>query len=179
MKKKQFLLALVLMLSLVGLCGCGNEGTSVLELEFPTDSNKGEDAHFELIRTNWQATKYEALSDITDVNMAIKKDSSSPVGAILVFENDSNKQIVFGQEYILETRVDNIWYEIPIRPDKPNLSKAGYEVSFGQSKEFEVEWQELYGELKPGVYRIIKDLIDFRTSSNWEKGYMACEFEIK
>ncbi len=189
MKGKHLLL--FLMLCLGTLYGCRDTGTSVLELEFPTDSNTGEDSHSEFIKTNWQASKYETFSDIIDVTnnnrvtnsnsvtMEIKEDLFSPIGATLVFQNDSNKQMMFNEAYILETKVDNIWYEIPVLVDKSFSRKGGYELALGQSKEFEVDWQDLYGELKPGAYRIIKDLVGFRGKTNYEKDYMECEFDIK
>lgn len=185
MKKRDLFLTIILILSFLGLYGCGNDGTSVLELEFPTDFNKDEVTHFDLISANWDVSKHEILGNTKDttnsngVTMEIKKDSSSPVGATFIFENGSNKKIVFDNEYALETKVDSTWYEIPVISDKSSSRGIGYELGFGQSKEFEIDWQELYGELEPGAYRIIKDLADFKSRNNCVKDYMACEFDIE
>ncbi len=166
-------------LCLVFLYGCNNDESSVMELKPVADSNKDLDNELSLIETSWQESQHESLSDITSVNMEVEEGSVNPLGLTLVFENISNEQIIFGEEYILEKKAGKSWYEVPALIDNYGFSETGYDLPFHQSRKLELDWKWLYGDLEPGDYRIIKDVIDFRGSSSYCKDYLAREFAVK
>ena len=179
MNNKYIYLLLFLVLSLVIISGCNNDESSVMELKPMTEFNEELDSGLSIIETNWQATQHESLGDINDVYMAVEEGSVSSLGLNIIFENKSNKQIIFGEDYTLEKKSSNIWYEVPALVDDSGLSELGYELSFLQTRKIEVDWKWLYGAQDPGEYRIIKDIMDFRGSGCYGREYLATEFVVE
>lgn len=179
MKKKYIYLILSMTLSLVVLNACASDNTGVLELKPIAEAGEKPDSNLEDIKSNYQTSKHNNLRELTDVTMEVKEDSVKPTGLTVVFENDSNKTIIFGEKYILETRADDTWYEVPVLIENYNLGDIGYELANRQTRELDVNWEFLYGKLEAGEYRIIKDIVDFRDSGSYSKEHVACEFALK
>lgn len=181
MKKKCLYLTLLISLNSLLLYGCTDRDTRVMELipieDISNTSGVDDGNKLGFIETNWKPTKHETLSDIPEVTLELKEDSASSLGATLVFENTSNKQIGFGERYILEQRVDNNWYEVPTT-NNSNFSDICHDLPYRQARDLDIDWEFLYGELLEGNYRIIKDVIDFSGLGNQCKDYIACEFDI-
>ena len=51
-------------------------------------------------------------------------------------------------------------------------------IPAGQSVEWKVDWEFLYGKLKPGYYRIVKEIMDFKGTGNHEESEYFATFEI-
>lgn len=51
-------------------------------------------------------------------------------------------------------------------------------IPSGQSMEWKVDWGFLYGKLEPGYYRIVKEIMDFTGTGNFEKSEYYATFEI-
>ena len=47
------------------------------------------------------------------------------------------------------------------------------------SREFELNWEWLYGKLPAGTYRIGKEIMDFRETGDYDTEWYYTEFEIK
>jgi len=48
----------------------------------------------------------------------------------------------------------------------------------GENEEWKVDWSWLYGSLDTGEYRIVKDILDFRKTGDYDKYYLAAVFLI-
>ena len=78
-------------------------------------------------------------------------------------KNNSDKECIYGEFFLLEQKFNNSWYEVPVIIDgNYGFNSIGYELSPGDSGEWEIDWDWLYGSLEAGQYRIIKDILDFR-----------------
>lgn len=128
---------------------------------------------------NLKPTKIETVGDFDDVTMVVKKETVSPKGSILVFENKSNNLAIYGEYFLLEQKINDKWYEVPISIDGDyGFNDIGYELNTGESREYEMNWEWLYGILEIGDYRIIKDILDFKEIGDYHKYYLSAEFEI-
>ena len=129
--------------------------------------------------TNWKTTIYEAVNNFHDVSIAVKKVTVSNNGLTVVFENNSNKMCTYGEEFLLEMKINGEWYQVPVAIEgNYGFKSIGYEVASGQTREWSVEWQWLYGSLGIGEYRMVKNVLDFRQTGDYDTYFLAAEFSI-
>lgn len=176
-KKKNYLLISMIICILV-LSACNNYHTDVLELEQASDSEEELKAQLSLRKENWEKTQFETISNLTNVSMEIVEDSITPTGLTIVFENKSDKNIVFEDNFIIEARVEEDWYQLPMLISDYDFSSVGCKMPYKQSKELSADWKNLYGDLETGEYRILKEVIDLSESNSNNKECLAAEFKI-
>lgn len=112
--------------------------------------------------------------------MSIVDESITPTGLTLYFENDTNTEFTYGQAYLLEMKIENEWYEVPIQTDENYaFEDIGYVLPENGSAELTVDWEWLFEELEPGEYRIVKEVLDVIEPGIYETFPMTAEFTIK
>lgn len=126
-----------------------------------------------------KSTEYETVNNLEGVIMTVKEGTVSPNGLVLIHENNSDKECIYGEFFILEKKIDDKWYEVPVTIEgNYGFEDIGHELVPGDNKEWETDWQWLYGSLSKGEYRIIKDILDFRETGDYDTYYLAAEFTI-
>ena len=100
--------------------------------------------------------------------MNIKEDSVSPTGLTVIFENNSDKQVVYSDDFLVEKEIEGNWYQVPIIIDEYGFRDIGYELLPSENEEFTIDWDWLYGNLDTGEYRIVKKLLDFRDTGDFD-----------
>jgi|GEM_PF-6741248 len=77
-------------------------------------------------------------------------------------------------------KINGKWYIVSYRDDgNYGFNSVGFELNTGVEKEWSINWEWLYGSLDIGEYRIIKDVLDFRASGDYDKYFLASEFNIQ
>ena len=167
--RKILALMIAALLLVMALGGCMNKGAT------PYDGTNGEAEN----TNDLKPTRYETVNDLQGVTMTIKEGTVSPNGLVLIFENDSDKNCLYGQFFLLEKKLDGKWYEVPVTIEGDyGFEDIGYELAPGDKQEWETDWQWLYGKLNKGEYRIIKDILDFRGTGDFDTHYLAAEFTV-
>lgn len=127
----------------------------------------------------WKPTIYEAFNNFKGVTMTIKEGTISSTGLTVILENNSDKQGLFGEDFSLEKNINGKWYQVPISTDENyGFNSIGYDLPSSDVKEWNASWDELYGSLEAGEYRIVKEILDFRTSGDFDKYYLTAEFVV-
>ncbi len=127
-----------------------------------------------------EPSNHSDLNNVQGITMGIKEGTISKGGLTVVFENNSEKEFTYGNYFLLEQEANGDWYEVPVTIEgNYGFEDIGYELKAGKTGDWKADWQWLYGELSSGKYRIIKDVLDFRKTADFDKHYMATEFEIK
>ena len=93
-----------------------------------------------------------------DVTLSIKEGTLTKTGATLILTNNSEKNFSYGEPYEIEVKKDDVWHK---------------------SVEIELDWEEGYGVLPSGTYRIIKDIDYEQTNGNFQIFTIASEFTIE
>ncbi|NLJ90619.1 MAG: hypothetical protein GX323_06935 [Clostridiales bacterium] len=176
--KRKYVYLIYGILCLSFLYGCSNKESSVLELRPSSDTNK-EGFKESLIDPCLEASQHEDLSDNSSIKMEVEEGSASPLGLKLTLKNLSKKEIAFNEEYTLEKKLGDSWYKVPFQVDDHRCGGIGYELPFLQSRKLDLNWKDIYGELEPGNYRIIKDFNDSRRQSSYNRTYIASEFALE
>ena len=133
--------------------------------------------------TGWWKQKNEFdignKSDIkisqNDVIMTIKEGTLTNKSATLVLTNNSDKNFQYGNTYEIEIKKDGEWHKINV---ELNFDIPAFPLSSKESKEIELNWENGYGKLAKGTYRIIKG-IDYEYEEGKYKSFnIAVEFTI-
>lgn len=129
--------------------------------------------------TDWKVSSYEDVNDFAGVTMTVNAESVSPTGLTVVFENSSESQAIYGDFFELEKKIDKNWYQVPVAIDDYGFNDIGYELNPSETEELTVDWEWLYEKIDSGEYRIIKDVLDFRKTGDFDKYYLAAPFTIE
>lgn len=169
-----FLFFIGLCLSFLSGCESFSDNNTAEEIE-----NKKNDLIQSAEINDLEPTIYEHINDFAGVTMIVKKGTLSPTGMIVILENNSGKQCIYGEFFVLEKKIHEEWYQVPVSIDGDyGFEDIGYDLSPGDSGEWKVDWNWLYGSLDSGEYRIIKDILDFRSTGDFDKHYLVVEFTI-
>lgn len=169
-----------LVVSFIFLIGCNNSNNSISTIQ--TENTEPETIVLGKItnnETNWKTTTYEAVNNFHGISITVKNETVSNNGLTVVFENNSNKMCTYGEEFQLEKKINGEWYQVPVAIEgNYGFKSIGYKVASGQTREWSVEWQWLYGSLGIGEYRIVKNVLDFRQTGDYDTYFLAAEFSI-
>lgn len=110
-----------------------------------------------------------------DVTMTIKDGTLTNSGATLVLINNSDKSFQYGNPYEIEIKKEGEWHKINV---ELNFTMPVFQLSARENKEIEINWENGYGKLAKGTYRIIKE-IDYEYEEGKYKSFnVAVEFII-
>lgn len=145
MKKSKTILIMVLALNILLLVGCGQK----LGEEFT-----------------------EEVNTLEGVSLTVDAESAASSGITYTLDNQSDKDINFGQNYSLQMEKDGKWYQVESR-DPMAVTLELLWLPAGTSDTYEIKWDSSYGKLSSGHYRIVKNV------SDEENGYyLAGEFQL-
>ena len=88
-----------------------------------------------------------------DVIMTIKEGTLTNKSATLVLTNNNDKNFQYGNPYEIEIKKDGEWHKINV---ELNFDMPAFQLLSKESKEIELDWENEYGKLAKGTYRIIK-----------------------
>ena len=107
--------------------------------------------------------------------MTIKEGTLTNKSATLVLTNNSDKNFQYGNPYEIEIKKDGEWHKINV---ELNFTMPAFQLSARENKEIEINWENGYGKLEKGTYRIIKE-IDYEYEEGKYKSFnIAVEFTI-
>lgn len=150
--KKKFFAILLCGVMVLGMTGCGKQKN-----EFDIGN------------------KSDIKISQNDVIMTIKEGTLTNKSATLVLTNNSDKNFQYGNPYEIEIKKDGEWHKINV---ELNFTMPAFQLSARENKEIEINWENGYGKLAKGTYRIIKG-IDYEYEEGKYKSFnIAVEFTI-
>lgn len=130
--------------------------------------------------TDLTPTTYDIVNDLDGVTMTVKENTVSSVGLTVILENQSDKECIYGEDFLLEEEIDGKWYQVPITLEgNYGFNDIGYNLPSSEMREWAVEWEWLYGSLSKGKYRIVKKILDFRGTGDYDEHYLAAAFTLE
>lgn len=151
--KKTILTVLLCGVMVLGLAGCGNSKN-----EFKIGN------------------KSDIKLSQSDVTMSIKDKTLTNTSATLVLTNNSDKNFQYGNPYEIEIQKDGEWHKINV---ELSFNLPAFYLKSNESKEIELNWEQGYGKLAKGTYRIIKSFDYEKEEGVFEKFNVAVEFTIE
>lgn len=110
-----------------------------------------------------------------DVIMTIKEGTLTNKSATLVLTNNSDKNFQYGNPYEIEIKKDGEWHKINV---ELNFTLPAFHLLPKESKEIELNWENEYGKLSKGTYRIIKGINYEYEEGKYKSFNVAVEFTI-
>ena len=111
-----------------------------------------------------------------DVIMTIKEGTLTNKSATLVLTNNNDKNFQYGNPYEIEIKKDGKWHKINV---ELNFDMPAFQLLSKESKEIELDWENEYGKLAKGTYRIIKGIDYECEEGKYETFNVAIKFEKK
>ena len=105
----------------------------------------------------------------------IKEGTLTNKSATLVLTNHSDKNFQYGSPYEIEIKKDGEWHKINV---ELNFDMPAFQLLSKESKEIELDWENEYGKLAKGTYRIIKGIDYEYEEGKYETFNVAIEFTI-
>lgn len=103
-----------------------------------------------------------AVSNIDGIFIFIKEGTLTKTSATIIITNNSDQIYTFGEEYVLEKKVLGKWKTMKLLSKDVWWDLVNYQVGVQDELEKEVNWESLYGELKNGTYRLVKEIDEKR-----------------
>lgn len=110
-----------------------------------------------------------------DVIMTIKEGTLTNKSATLLLTNNSDNNIQYGTPYEIEIKKDGEWHKINV---ELYFNLSLFQLSANESKEIDLDWENGYGKLSKGTYRIIKEIDYEYKEEKYETFNVAVEFTI-
>ena len=110
-----------------------------------------------------------------DVIMTIKEGTLTNKSATLILTNNSDKNFQYGTPYEIEIKKDGEWHKINV---ELYFDMPAFQLSAKESNEIELDWENGYGKLEKGTYRIIKEIDYEYEEGNYKSFNIAVEFTI-
>ena len=151
--KKTILTILVCGFMVLGLTGCA---TNKNEFDIGKESN------IEIVEKG--------------VSLTVKENTLTETGATLILKNDSDVDVEYGNPYEMEIKKDGEWHKINV---ELNFTLPAFILKSKETKELELNWENGYGKLASGDYRIIKSIDVEKADGTFDTFYVSAEFTIE
>lgn len=151
---KKILLSLLIGVMILGLSGCKTDGEQA----------------------------FEELSNIeitdNEIFMTVQDGTLTNTGATFIIENNTNFTIGYGEPYHLEIKKDGKWYILNAINDLVFIEPL-WHLEPDNSIELNISWENFYGSLDAGEYRLVKDACFIENDEISEEFYIGVEFIIE
>lgn len=111
-----------------------------------------------------------------DVIMTIKDGTLTNKSVTLILTNNSDRKIQYGSPYEIEIKKNGEWYKINA---KLNFTLPLFILESKEKNEFKIDFEEGYGKLPSGTYRVIKKIDKEKEDGLFDSFYVSTEFTIK
>ncbi len=120
------------------------------------------------------------INEEKEISLSLKEETLTSMGATFILKNNSNKEYYYGADYYIEYKHNDNWNEIQL--DEPlSWNSIAYVIKPGDEQEININWSYGYGELKTGIYRLVKKVskVDDKPIDESKIIYLYSEFEIR
>jgi len=84
-----------------------------------------------------------------------------------------------GSPYVIEQAVNGAWLPVDTKLGQDLVwTMEGWIIQPNDTTKWDVNWEFLYGELEPGLYRIQKEIMNFRGPGDYTQKPYYAEFKI-
>lgn len=125
---------------------------------------------------NLTEKEYNTLKEkrTTDkVNLKIKEDTLTNTGATVIITDTNELPYSYDEAYKIQKLENNEWKDIKTK-DGYVFNDLAYNTDKNGKLEMQINWNDLYGSLKSGEYKLSKEIGDYDNPE-----IISVEFEIK
>ena len=124
------------------------------------------------------------LDKTLDWGLTMKAEDVSKTGLTLTFEQVDGAvtgELSTGAEYSLDKLENSKWIVIDYADPEADVAwtQEAYMIKTGDTTSMDIDWTNIYGELKPGSYRVVKMIQDFRGAGDMDTNAYFAYFTIQ
>ena len=171
--KKVYIIIISTIILILIICG----------IEFFINNNHEKDQEGNIVQSNENTTvdenymNYENNNRIQEpvnqtiekVEMKIKEGTLTKTSAIVEIIDKNEEPYGYEQWFIIERDENGEWKELPIINQNHSFTALGYIPKVDETIEMKADWEDLYGKLTSGKYRLVKKILN---------NYIYVEFTI-
>ncbi len=114
--------------------------------------------------------------------IVLSAEDVTPTGMTLVCAQSGGHytgELQTGSPYVIEQEVNGVWIPVDTKLGQDLVwTMEGWIIRPNDTTKWDVNWGFLYGELGPGVYRIQKEIMNFRGPGDYTQKPYYAEFAI-
>ncbi|MCI9233591.1 MAG: hypothetical protein HFH08_03210 [Bacilli bacterium] len=156
--KKKLLITIIILSCCFSIAGCNRNSFSE-KLNIPIEQKPIKQKTNE--KLNVRVKEKAELNEIEGVLMRIKKDTLTRTSATIIIYDYTLEEHIYGSSYRIDKKENGKWTSLKSLDGKEwtelmwNL--IGYHVDEHDRLELNINWENIYGALPNGEYRIVKD----------------------
>ena len=112
---------------------------------------------------------------LVDWGITMTVINATPTGCTLEITQSGGTatgEIHCGEDYYVQALAEDGWHNLEyIITDNYAIPSIAYIVSEDYPRNFNLNWQQVYGVLPSGTYRIAKELMDSRAPGDFDEAY--------
>lgn len=112
-----------------------------------------------LIQSNKQR-----MNQVPGVSIKIKEGTLTNTGATIIITDTTDKNYSYGEPYRIDKKENGKWKEAPKVIEDAFFNMPAYYPDENNEIVREINWEWIYGKLKPGTYRFVTDASDEKIS---------------
>ena len=117
----------------------------------------------------------QPVNQLEGVQLYFEKYTSA--GGDMETRNSTNNEYLYGEWFDIQCKVDGKWHRLQYITNI-GFNDIAYILPADTTNIKSVTWEWMYGLLPAGEYRIVMDVMDFHATGDYEKYYLAEEFEV-
>lgn len=146
--------------------------------------------HFEELDQNELIEKYPAscvllkltghMNILPNWGITLRAENATPNGATIIMSQEGGylpNRLIYGADYNIQKYEDNQWVNVEPITELVWFTVA-YSVPLNDSVTWNIDWNNTFGTLEPGLYRFCKGITDHRAPGDNDYATFYAEFEI-
>lgn len=109
----------------------------------------------------WQGhSNNQKMNQVDGVSIKIKEGTLTNTGATFIITDTTDKNYSYGELYRIDKKENGKWIEAPKVIEDAFFNEPAYQPDENNEIVREINWEWIYGKLKPGTYRFVTDASD-------------------
>jgi len=135
------------------------------------------ESHMHVYEAIYLRPVFKEVNTFEEVDLVF--ENCSEIGGELKFMNLSHKNLLYGEWFDVQRKVDDEWYSLAYITENVAFNEIAYNMPAGETSTKSISWEWMYGKLSDGKYRIVTEVIDCQKQGDSVRYYLTEEFEIK
>ena len=106
----------------------------------------------------------QKMNQVAGVSIKIKEGTLTNTGATIIITDTTDKNYSYGEPYRIDKKENGKWKEVPRVIEDAFFNDLAYYSDKNNEIVREINWEWIYGKLKPGTYRFVTDASDEKIS---------------
>ncbi len=109
----------------------------------------------------WQGhSNNQKMNQVDGVSIKIKEGTLTNTGATFIITDTTDKNYSYGELYRIDKKENGKWIEAPKVIEDAFFNEPAYQPDENNEIVREINWEWIYGKLKPGTYRFVTNASD-------------------